>query len=130
MTLIHWRDEFSLGVESVDVEHREMIELINSLDTSMQQGASQDAVVDTLGEIYARIAAHFALEEKIMRAANYEQLPAHKMDHERLLDRLLDVIDSVDEEGRYERDALSDYLNSWFSVHFRVHDAQLHNRLG
>ena len=97
MTLIHWRDEFSLGVEAVDVEHREMIELINSLDTLMQQGASQDAVVDTLGEIYARIAAHFALEEKIMRAANYEQLPAHKMDHERLLDRLLDVIDSVDE---------------------------------
>ncbi len=130
MTLIHWRDEFSLGVEAVDVEHREMIELINTLDTLMQQGASQDAVVDTLGEIYARIAAHFALEEKIMRAANYEQLPAHKMDHERLLDRLLDVIDSVDEEGRYERDALSDYLNSWFSVHFRVHDAQLHNKLG
>ena len=130
MTLIHWRDEFSLGVESVDVEHREMIELINTLDNLMQQGASQDAVVDTLGEIYARIAAHFALEEKIMRAASYEQLPAHKMDHERLLDRLLDVIDSVDEEGRYERDALSDYLNSWFSVHFRVHDAQLHNKLG
>ena len=130
MTLIHWRDEFSLGVESVDVEHREMIELINTLDNLMQQGASQDAVVDTLGEIYARIAAHFALEEKIMRAAGYEQLPAHKMDHERLLDRLLDVIDSVDEEGHYERDALSDYLNSWFSVHFRVHDAQLHNKLG
>lgn len=130
MSLITWRDEFSLGVAAVDHEHREMIELINGLDTAMQQGASHDAVVDTLGEIYARIAAHFALEEKIMRNAGYEQLDVHKGDHERLLDRLLDVIDSVDEEGGYDRATLSDYLDSWFSVHFRVHDARLHNRLG
>jgi hemerythrin-like metal-binding protein len=130
MSLIAWRDEFRLGVESVDVEHREMIELINALDTSMQEGASQDDVVETLGEIHARISAHFALEEKIMRNAGYEKLATHKADHERLLDRLLDVIDSVDEEGSYERAALSDYLNGWFSVHFRVHDARLHSKLG
>lgn len=129
MSLITWRDEFSLGVEAVDHEHREMIELINGLDTAMQQGASHNAVVDTLGEIYARIAAHFALEEKIMRNAGYEQLAVHKSDHERLLDRLLDVVDSVNEEGSYDRAALSDYLDSWFSVHFRVHDARLHNKL-
>lgn len=130
MSLIAWRDEFRLGVESVDVEHREMIELINTFDTSMQEGASQDDVVETLGEIHARISAHFALEEKIMRNAGYEKLATHKADHERLLDRLLDVIDSVDEEGSYERAALSDYLNGWFSVHFRVHDARLHSKLG
>lgn len=130
MSLIAWRDEFSLGVESVDVEHREMIELINALDTSMQEGAGHDVVVETLGDIHARISAHFALEEKIMRDAGYEKLATHKADHERLLDRLLNVIDSVDEEGSYERAALSDYLNGWFSVHFRVHDARLHNKLG
>ena len=130
MSLVTWREDFSLGVEAVDVEHREMIELINALDASMGQGASHAVVVDTLGEIYARIAAHFALEEKIMRGAGYEHLAAHKNDHERLLDRLLDVIDSVDEEGSYDRAALSDYLGGWFSVHFRVHDAKLHNQLG
>lgn len=130
MSLISWRDDFSLGVDAVDVEHREMIELINVLDASMEQGASHSIVVDTLGEIYARIAAHFALEEKIMRSAGYDRLAAHKDDHERLLDRLLDVIDSVDEEGRYDRVALSGYLDGWFSVHFRVHDAKLHKKLG
>jgi hemerythrin len=62
MSLVTWREDFSLGVEAVDIEHREMIELINALDASMGQGASHAVVVDTLGEIYARIAAHFALE--------------------------------------------------------------------
>lgn len=130
MTLINWSDDYRLGIDAVDVEHREMIELINDLDASMHLDASHSVVVETLGEIYARIAMHFALEEKIMRDAHYERLPEHKQDHERLLDSLLEVIDSVDDEGRYDRAALSSKLDAWFSVHFRTHDAQLHHRLG
>lgn len=130
MSLITWKDEFSLGIESVDFEHREMIELINDLDASMGQDASHASVVDSLGEIYARISAHFALEEKIMRDANYDAYAAHKQDHEKLLDGLLDVIDSVDDGGRYDRTALSQSLDAWFSGHFRTHDARLHDKLG
>jgi hemerythrin len=130
MSLITWKDEFSLGIASVDTEHREMIELINELDGAMQQDATQDMVIETLGEIYARIAAHFALEEKIMRHAHYVDYRSHKQDHEILLDELLDVIDSVDEEGGYDRAALSRDLDTWFSDHFRTHDAKLHDKLG
>lgn len=130
MSLITWKDQFSLGIDQVDFEHREMIELINELDASMTRNESHARVVDTLGEIYARIAAHFALEEKIMRDSRYDGYAVHKQDHELLLDGLLDVIDSVDAEGRYDRAALSEELDKWFSDHFRTHDARLHNKLG
>jgi hemerythrin len=128
MSLIAWRDEFSLGIEAIDHEHREMIELINELDRSIQNDASQDSVAEALGEIYAHIAAHFALEEKMMRAWRYPEYPSHKQDHETLLDVLLEIIDSVDEEGTYDRDALSSDLDRWFSDHFRTHDARLHHK--
>ena len=130
MTLIAWRNEFSVGVDAVDHEHREMIALINELDEAMQDDASQATVVEALGEIYARISAHLALEEKTMRDARYSQLAEHKQDHEQLLDELLDVIDSVDDEGRYDRADLSRSLDRWFSDHFRTHDARLHHELG
>jgi len=130
MTLIAWRNEFSVGVDAVDHEHREMIALINELDEAMQDDASQATVVEALGEIYARISAHFALEEKTMRDARYTRLAEHKQDHEQLLDELLDVIDSVDDEGRYDRADLSRSLDRWFSDHFRTHDAKLHHELG
>ena len=130
MSLITWKDEFSLGIDSVDHEHRELIELINSLDVAMRDDATHATVVETLGEIYARIAAHFALEEKIMRDAHYNGYTAHKQDHETLLDELLEVIDSVDEDGGYDRAALSRDLDTWFSDHFRTHDARLHQQLG
>ena len=130
MSLIEWKDEFSVGVAAVDLEHRELIELINALDTDMQEYATQTTVMETLGEIYARISAHFALEEKIMREAGYDGFVTHKQDHELLLDELLDVIDSVDDAGRYDRAGLSRDLDRWFSDHFRTHDAKLHQKLG
>ena len=129
MSLITWRDEFCLGNDAVDHEHREMIELINDLDDAMQDEASHATVSRTLGDIYARISAHFALEEKMMRDAAYAEYTPHKQDHEALLDGLLDVIDSVDEQGRYDRAALSHALDNWFSDHFRTHDAKLHRKL-
>ena len=130
MNLITWKDEFSVGVAAVDFEHRELIELINGLDADMQKDATQTTVVEALGEIYARISAHFALEEKVMREAGYDGFATHKHDHERLLDELLDVIDTVDDAGHYDRAGLSRDLDRWFSDHFRTHDARLHQRLG
>ena len=130
MSLITWKDEFSVGIAAVDLEHRELIKLINGLDADMQEYATNTTVVQALGEIYARISAHFALEEKIMRRAGYGRYASHKQDHEKLLDALLDVIDSVDAAGRYDRAALSRSLDSWFSDHFQTHDASLHHSLG
>ena len=130
MSLITWRDEFRIGIAAVDLEHRELIDLINGLDAEMKEYATQSTVVETLGEIFARISAHFALEEKVMRDTGYDGLSAHKKDHELLLDELLDVIDSVDSAGRYDRAGLSRELDRWFSDHFRTHDARLHRKLG
>ncbi|MDH3748773.1 MAG: bacteriohemerythrin [Gammaproteobacteria bacterium] len=130
MSLIDWKDEFSVGVASVDHEHQELIALINDLHDTMQSQATQTAILESLGEIYAQISAHFALEEKIMRDKHYHALPEHKLDHETLLDELLDIMDSVEDDGSYQATELSQSLNRWFSDHFRTHDAKLHKQLG
>ena len=36
MTVLQWREEFSVGIEEVDHEHRELIELIRSLQQDLQ----------------------------------------------------------------------------------------------
>jgi hypothetical protein len=57
MSLIEWRPEFSVGNLAVDHEHRELIDLINSLHEGIRQGAGREQVAAGLGEIYAQIAA-------------------------------------------------------------------------
>lgn len=126
MSLITWKEEFSVGVAEVDFEHRELIELINSLHDSARSGAGRNAVIESLGEIYAQIASHFALEEKMMRASHYSALLEHKQDHETLLDDLRDIMDEVEDDGEYDETQLSTDLERWFSDHFKTHDAKLH----
>lgn len=129
MKLIEWQSEFSVGVASVDHEHQELIDLINTMHNHIQADASQQRIVDTLGDIYAQIAAHFALEEKQMRDHHYKAYPEHKEDHETLLDDLRDIMDEVDADGYYDQAQLSQDLRRWFSEHFATHDAKLHTLL-
>jgi hemerythrin-like metal-binding protein len=129
MSLIEWRPEFSVGNVAVDHEHRELIDLINSLHEGIREGADREQLTAGLGEIYAQIAAHFALEEKIMRDAGYAYYGPHKEDHESLLDQLTDIIHGVEIGGGFAEDDLSSRLNRWFSEHFRTHDARLHRQL-
>ncbi|MDH5345033.1 MAG: bacteriohemerythrin [Gammaproteobacteria bacterium] len=129
MSLIEWRDDFSVGVTSVDLEHRELIDLINDLHAVMGEGGDYDRIVAALGEIYAQISAHFALEEKFMRDTRYAGYPAHKGDHEKLLDDLRDIMDGVEDDGSYDEARLSRDLEAWFTEHFRTHDAKLHHHV-
>lgn len=129
MSLIEWKKEFSVGNQAVDREHRELIDAINALHADLGQGAIRIRMVEKLGDIYAEIAAHFALEEKMMRDARYPAYGPHKADHESLLDQLADIIDAFELKGAYDDDALSSALDTWFSEHFRTHDARLHGKL-
>ncbi len=126
MSLINWREEFNVGVVEVDYEHQELIELINEMHRSVQEGVTRDQVVAGLGEIYAQIAAHFALEEKVMQETRYPAFREHKMDFEALLDDLRDIMDEVEDDGEFDEKQLATDLDRWFSDHFRTHDAKLH----
>ncbi|MDH3611867.1 MAG: bacteriohemerythrin [Gammaproteobacteria bacterium] len=126
MSLLQWKDEFKVGVAEVDHEHEQLIGLINELHKTMQASGDFEQILDSLGEIYAQISAHFALEERMMRKSHYPAYAEHKEDHETLLDDLRDIMDDVEDDGIFDETQLSIDLNRWFSDHFRTHDAKLH----
>ena len=126
MPLLAWKSEYSLGIPAVDHEHEELFALINDLYARLFEPGSETTVMDFLGELFSKISSHFALEEKVMRDGRYAGYPAHKSDHERLLDEVRDLMDDY-EDGRYvDLDRFAGELEHWFSAHFSTHDAALH----
>jgi len=130
MTLVEWRDDFRIGIASVDHEHQGLIRLLNELYAEIKDAGDRAAVERFLGEVNAKISAHFALEEKIMRERGYDQYADHKADHERLLDGIRDIMDDY-ETGAYADygEALGVHLRDWFAEHFRTRDARMHKML-
>ena len=126
MPLLAWKSEYSLGIPDVDHEHRELFDLINDLHASLFVPESETTVMDFLGELFTKVSSHFALEEKLMRDGRYASFPAHKSDHERLLDESRDLMDDYEDGGHVDLDRFAAELERWFSVHFSTHDAALH----
>jgi hemerythrin len=130
MALLHWKDHYSVGIEAVDHEHKELIDLINRLHDELAAKGAAASVETFLGDVFKAISAHFALEERFMREHGYDQLASHKADHERLLDEIRAIMDDFVEDEERGRDGLSARLDAWFSRHFETHDARLHHALG
>jgi len=129
MALLQWKDHYSVGIEAVDHEHKELIDLINRLHDALTQDRGAAAAEAFFGDLLRAISAHFALEERFMREHNYDHVGQHKDDHERLLDEIRDIMDEFLNEPTTD-DALSARLDAWFSRHFETHDARLHKALG
>lgn len=129
MTLLTFKPEYSVGIDSMDFEHRQMIGLINEIYEEMKNRRDTESIEQFLGDIHAAISMHFALEERIMRDARYAEYEAHKDDHEDLLDRLHDLMDVFHEDPDRGFSVLQEQLSDWFSVHFSTFDARLHGKL-
>lgn len=127
---LEWREAFSVGVEAIDYEHRQLIDLLNGIIDKLEVGGDTEEILDYLGEVNARISGHFALEEQVMRERRYDEFEDHKQDHERLLDDIRDIMDAF-EDGSYadRRGTLAERLRDWFLIHSKTRDARLHRKL-
>ncbi len=130
MKYLEWKAEYSVGIESIDMEHRELIEMINAFYKEFDECRDLNSVEQFLGEIHSAIASHFALEERIMRESRYAEYAEHKDDHEDLLDQIRDMMDTFDDDASPGLDVLEERLSNWFGEHFQTFDARLHGKLG
>ena len=126
MALIEWREEFCTGMPGVDYEHEKLIEQINSIYAMIDDEADKERIIDSLGDIYGSISAHFALEEQMMEKHAYDQYRQHQADHERLLDDIRDITDEFENSVELDDHKLKQRLNDWFQLHFKTHDSRLH----
>lgn len=130
MPLLQWKPSYSLGIPSVDHEHRHLIALINETYAQLEGSADPDAIERCLEAICTGIAAHFALEERHMREAGYAEYAAHKNEHEDLLDQIRDLMDEFVADPESGRETLRKRLADWFGGHFSTFDARLHEAFG
>lgn len=130
MSLLKWKPSFSLGVPGVDLEHREMITMINQTFDHLEDENDADQVQAMLGEILSGISAHFALEERLMKNAAYAEYADHKENHEELLDDIRDLMDIYADDPKAGKQLLMARLTGWFENHFATFDARLHGALG
>ena len=123
MPFITWDDNlYSMGQPTVDGQHRRLFDLINQLHDATQAGKGNEAVGAVLGSLIDYVNVHFAAEERLMAACGYPGLEAHRQDHARLTQRVLELQQRFQQGHAIAAVQLLDFLGEWLSSHIQCSD--------
>lgn len=124
--LIAWSDEYLIGIEELDYEHRDLINQLNELHEELAHQDEKEKIEECLREIHVRVMSHFALEEHFMLENNFKNYTAHKEEHDDFLAVIADLIDRflTDPELSYG-DELEEQLQHWIVNHILTSDQEL-----
>ncbi|PCH97259.1 MAG: hemerythrin [Gammaproteobacteria bacterium] len=118
MPLIEWTAELSVGIKSIDEQHKKLINMINALNDAMLTGGSNEL----LGKIFSGLAAytqkHFAYEENMFAEFGYSDSQEHKRQHTELIAQVIELKERFIEnpQGTISADLML-FLKRWLTNH-------------
>jgi hemerythrin len=124
--LLQWRDEYLVGVEELDFEHKDLFERLNELHENLANHDEKAKIEDCLGEIHTRVLAHFALEERFMLDTKFPNYERHKKEHDDFLEVIADIIERFRTSSELSYgEALEEQLQHWILYHITTSDQEL-----
>ncbi len=120
--LFQWTDEFSIGIDEMDEQHKELVDLLNQLHTAIREhhgSVTSRQILDKLAD-YTR--THFAVEESLMRVSKYPNLIAHKEMHADLIAQVRSLQQKLDTGESAITFELLHFLKVWLMRHINETD--------
>lgn len=113
MNYLDWNSAYDTGIAAIDYDHHRLVEMLNAIHDLIARQADPRAISDVLANFHALAAAHFALEEKIMRDESCADLQERRDTHYRLLDRVREIMDGYEADSHEPAADLPTMLKDW-----------------
>ena len=81
-SVMEWTEDLSVGVQTIDNQHKELFARINDLVAAVKQHTCKYKIGDVIKFLEEYIVFHFGEEEKYMREHDYPGYLQHKAQHE------------------------------------------------
>jgi len=123
---LKWDNSYLIGIEELDFEHKQLIEDINFLHKELAEHDEKSNIERCLGDIFARMQAHFALEEHVMMAHDYPSYDEHKREHDDLLESYTEsMLNFLNAPGTDSGELVESELNHWIVDHILTSDKRM-----
>ncbi|MGB4492725.1 MAG: bacteriohemerythrin [Halanaerobiales bacterium] len=127
--MFEWDDILSVGIEVVDDQHQELFrigrELVYVLENTSAGLDQYDDIIKLLKELHTYANYHFSEEEKLMEAADFIGLPAHRFQHKIFVKKIEEIeLGELDEDQKNHALDLLDFLANWITNHIMKVDRE------
>lgn len=115
-----WDDSLNIGIESIDIQHRQIVSFINDLYTGH---LSRDKLVvsQVLIGLVSYANNHFTYEEELMATVKYPLEKEHKAAHVAFTKRVEEYL-HAHEQGQDVARPLMSMLKVWLTQHINIED--------
>lgn len=114
---VAWRDDLSVGIESIDADHKKLLTLINNLQTAVYYPTGEAFERKALQELVDYTRYHFDREEKLMRDNGYPDYEPHKRQHEAMIAKVGGFMDAYDKDREGTVEEITAFLKNWLIQH-------------
>jgi two-component system NtrC family sensor kinase len=128
MQRFEWTPQLDTGIESVDEQHRHLVDLLNRIIDLERDGRSADlSVVDAiLGELAEYASFHFLDEENLMEARRIDR--HHLREHQQQHSDFIQQVEAIwEQRGSQDKpvEALLNLLTTWLAKHIMEEDQSM-----
>jgi hemerythrin-like metal-binding protein len=86
-----WKDEYCIGVESIDKQHQSLFEKTAELESIVKSGVSENrqAIIENIVFLKGYALNHFSDEEAYQKSIKYAGFDEHQAQHKSFIQTLL-----------------------------------------
>ncbi len=121
-----WKDDYSIGIENIDVQHKKLFELgkrLSELVFSIDYPINGGQIENILMELKSYTTIHFRYEESLMRMHGYAYLENHINEHAALIVKVNKVNKEFDQYALKDFYMyLIDFISVWITNHILKED--------
>jgi hemerythrin len=118
-----WNDEYSIGIEEIDVQHKQILHLIKKNYLLAANSIENVEVKKLLEELMKYMQYHFNSEELLMKVYDYPKSSEQKTQHELLMTELAIHVREI-ESGKGNMVQLLFTMMKWFIGHDNEYDKE------
>ena len=122
--IVIWEDKYATGIEMIDNQHRQLVELTNQLYLACLAGDEVLNTVfkDAMSRMVEYVRFHFSAELKLLSAINYPDYHNHKKMHDNLVNDILEAAKEYNEGRKFVPNNFVRTLKDWVFGHIAVYD--------
>ncbi|MFH0728510.1 MAG: bacteriohemerythrin [Pseudomonadota bacterium] len=123
--MMEWKSEYGIGVDSVDKQHRQLVEMISRLEASSSTDAKNKEMGNALKFLVDYTNQHFSDEEALMIKVNFPEHARHKTLHKNFFQKVMEVLLRVKKGESISPPELIDFLSNWLADHILEEDKKI-----
>jgi hemerythrin len=122
MALLEWTEKMSVGIDTIDADHKKLLDLVNELHAVVRKKESPANIGRVLRDLISYTDYHFQAEEQLLRLLRFPDLDHHKSVHDSLRKRVTELEERYRDCPEKAGVKMFDFLSDWLMRHILGED--------